>query len=190
MAMARYEPFCEQRLSNLALIWMENRLSSIRIMMGPLAIHGEFDIYNSVIRLIATEAGQVVPGSLRWYDSKYLVCRCLYGFLRLHGVMNWDWEMPNEYVDFDLSLFDELVTPYKPHLRAKYPTHLNRPLCVENLWTNSYMKIIPSFHPKRATPVYPAGDTTAWVDSILNQDPSFNSDLIPATIHERVEAVA
>lgn len=151
-------------------------------MMGEFTLIYEYDIYGSVIRFTAAESGQVVVRSLRWYDSKYTVFRCLYGFLRLHGVMNWDWEIPNEYVDFDMYLYHELVNPYRPHLRVKYPALPNHPLCVENLWSNTYMKITPTFHPNRVTPVYPAGDTTSWVDSILNQDPNYNNDIIPAVL--------
>lgn len=177
-AMESFEPYSDQRLTELAGQWINNRLSSVRIVMGPLHIVGEFDIYNSLIRFTATEAGQVIAASLQWYDTRFVVFRCLYGYLRLHGVLNWEWEMPNEYIDFDMLLYHGIVTPYLPHLRVRYPRQLEHSLYVENLWANSYMKIVPTFHPTRSYPVYPSGETTAWVDSVLNSDPEFNNDII------------
>lgn len=146
-----------------------------------MVVLGEWDIYNSIIRIHARERGQIVTGSLRWYDSKYIVCRCLYGFLRLHGVTNSEWEMLNEFADFDMYLFHELIAPYKQFLHLKYPTELGQPLILQNMWSNSYMKITPIFSPTRPKPVYPTGETSAWVDSVLNQDPSFNNDISETT---------
>lgn len=185
--MDQYEPYSDQRLTELAGIWIHNRLSSVRIRMGPLSLLYQYDIFNSVIRIIATEAGQVMPGSLRWFDSRYVVFRCVYGFLRLHGVLNWDWEMPNEYVDFDMRLYHEIVFHHLNYLRVRYPEHLHEPLVVQNMWSNSYMIITPTFHPTMPTPIYPDGDTTAWVDSILNQLPSFNNDIFQTPTEQAKE---
>lgn len=176
-----FEPYSDLKIIELAGIWIHNRLSSVRIRMGPIHLAYQYDIFNSVIRMIATEAGQVIPGNLRWYDSKYVVFRCLYGFLRLHGVLNWDWEMPNAYVDFDMMLYQEIVFPHLNYLRVKYPEHPQHSLQVQNMLSNTYMIITPTFHPAVPTPVYPSADTTAWVDSLLNEIPSFNSDILPNT---------
>lgn len=156
--------------------------------MGPFTVTLEADIFNSTILIVVTEAGQVVCGSLRYFDSSYLVFRCVYDLFRMLGVLNWKWEMPNEYVDFDFRLYHELMKPYKPHLRVKYPAQLHHPLCIENLWSNSYMKVYPSFHLTRATAGYPTGETTAWVDSLLNKVPNFNLDIIQDG-HETGEAL-
>lgn len=172
-----YEPFCHRRVASIAASWVEGGLRTVRIAIGPIVVMGEYDIFNSIIRVHARERGQVVTGSLRWYDSKYVVCRCIYGFLRLQGITNTEWEIPHEFADFDMYLFHALIRPYKPYLRVKYPTTTGQPLIVQNLWSNSYMKVTPIFRATRPKPVYPSGETSAWVDSVLNQDPSFNNDV-------------
>lgn len=178
----KYEPFSEQRFAEVARQWVDGNLSFVRIVMGPLTVVCESDIFNSIIHIIATESGQVTPRSLRFHGSNYVAFRCIYGQLRQLGVMNWEWEMPNEYYDFDLFLYQEILKPYQPYLRVRYPKQPHHPLCIENLWSSTYMKIFPMFQPSRATAVYPHGSTTAWVDSLLNQEPEFSLDLDAPTM--------
>lgn len=158
--MAVYEPYSEVRLSHLASAWLESGLHSVRIIMGPLIVVCEWDIFISNGRIISTEHGHVDAGSLRWHTSKYIVFKCLYGYLRMQGVHNIEWEMPNEFLDFDYGLYLELVPPYYPFLRVKYPSEINQPLCVENLWSNAYMKIYPTYYTSWFPIGYPSGDTT------------------------------
>lgn len=173
--MATYEPFNDQRVASLAISWVQHGLTSVHIVMGPLTVVVEPDIYNSTIRIVTAEAGQVSPASLRWFDIRYLVFRAIYGLLRMMGMMNWEWELPNGYIAFDLILYQTIVRPFQAHLRVKYPEHINHPLCLENLWSHSYMKLYPNFAQMAATNVYPSGETTTWVDRVLNRGPKFNN---------------
>lgn len=182
--MTTYEQFEDQRLANLAGAWLENGLIDVQIVMGPLSVVGVPDIYSSTIRIITAEVGQVVPGTLNWFDIRYIVFRAIYGFLRMLGLMNWGWELPNEYIDFDIMLYDTIVRPFRPHLRVKYPLLINNPLCVENMWSHSYMKVYPFFYQTTASEIYPSGGTTQWVDRFLHKDPNFNADLVTSLDEE------
>lgn len=182
--MAGYEPYSDQRVMNVALSWLQNGLTDVHIVMGPLIVWWETNIFNSTIRILTAEAGQVSATSLRWFEIKYIALRCIYGFLRMLGVISWEWEVTNEYQNFDMVLYQELIRPYQPHLRVKYPQQITNPLCVENMVSHSYMKVYPFFNNKQPTTLYPRGNSTSWVDQFQNKNPHFNLDLAPAMDEE------
>lgn len=182
--MAGYEPYTDQKVSNVAVSWLQNGLSDVHIVMGPLVVSWETDIFSSTIRILTAEAGQVSAASLRLFEQRYIAFRCIYGFLRMLGVICWEWEVTNEYIDFDYVLYQEIIRTYQPNLRVKYPQQVTHPLCVENMLTHSYMKVYPFFYPKQPTTPYPRGDSTAWVDQFLNKNHKFNLDIVPAMDEE------
>lgn len=182
--MAAYDPLNDPRIANLALSWIQSGVTTIHIAMGPLSVRWETDIYNSSIRIITIETGQVTIGSLRWFESRYIAFRSIYGFLRMFGLMSWEWEIPNDFEEFDMALYHDIIWPHRPYLRVKYPQQLIHPLCVEHLGTYSYMKIYPTFPTNMATQVYPMGDTTTWVDKFLSKDPQFSLNILPAMDEE------
>ena len=169
--MASYEPFCDQMLTNIVVWWMTNHLTSMQITMGPLSVVWQFDIYNLTIRIYTNDAGEVDARSIQWYASEYVVFRCVYWFLQNLGLRSWEWEIQNAYDDFDFILCEETMRPYHPHLRVQYPHEIQHPIYIENLWSETYMIIHPSFDQSIGSSVYPCGETTMWVDSILHKTP-------------------
>lgn len=176
--MASYEPFCDQMLTNIAVWWMANHLTSVQITIGPLSVYWRFDIYNSTIRIYTYDAGETDAGSSAWYGSEYVVFRCVYWFLRNLGIRNWEWEIQDAFDDFDFILYEETMRPYHPHIRVQYPHEVEHPIYIENLWSETYMLINPRFDRSIGSSDYPCGDSTLWVDSILTKNTRFNMNLV------------
>lgn len=175
-AMNIYLPFSAMDFTYLLETWKEHEFNSVRIVMGPLDILLELDIYRSTIHMVPHEISQVTAGTLKWYDSRFMLFRCLYGLIRLHGLSNWEWEIPNEFAYSDLTLYQEQFRLHQPYLRVKYPIGIGDAFIIENLWSYAYMQIYPVLQPHKPTTTYPFGETTMWFDTILQMNPRVGPD--------------
>lgn len=173
-----YEVFCPEDFSALFRAWRDCGIEHVGITMGPLELYYHLDIYRSTIDMHAYNAGEVNPGTLEWCESKFTVFRCVYGLMRIHGLRNWAWETANDFQDSDFNLYQEHFKVYGPHMRVLMPKVFEEPFIIENLWSNSYMMLFPQLPPERPHAVYPSGDTTIWVDSFLNMNPTFCPEII------------
>lgn len=147
-------------------------------MIGPLELSLEVDIFRSSIHIHAYEGGMVRVGTSHWYESKYMIFRCIYGLMRLNGLRNLAWESTNVFDERDFVLYQEHFGIYEPHLRVQLPETLDDPYIIENMWSYSYMKLYPQLVQHQPPPMYPSGDTTIRVDSYLNMDPEFCPNLL------------
>ena len=102
-----------------------------------------------------SEGGEVRPGSFRWFNLKFFSERCLYGIVRTQGLINWEWELSDDFMAMSGSWYEEMILLYSPFMKMKIQHGGPFVMCVLNLYTNTYMKLFPIFPPIIPTPVYP-----------------------------------
>lgn len=176
--MTEFLPFSAEDFNLLFQLWRDCGFHNVGIVMGPLNLDLEVDIYRSTINIHAYDVGQVNPGTLEWYESKYIIFWCVYGLMRMNGLWNGAWETTHEFDQGDPQLYQEHFRAYEPHLRVQLPQMLEDPIIIENMWSYSYMKLYPQNGTSREQYMYPGGETTAWVDNFLNVDPSFCPEIL------------
>ena len=113
----------------------------------------------------------VQPGSFRWFNIRFLPIRCIYGLVRTFGLINWDWELSDDFMTMNGEWYGEIVFIYSPFMRMKVLQTGSPAIIVLDLYSNSYMKLYPIFHPTKPSPVYPLdGIGPAIMQSIFQPD--------------------
>lgn len=127
--MSQYCGFSEEDFTYVVRIWRQSGIRGAKITMGPLKINLDLNIFRSTIDIVASECDQVNPGSLEWYDSKYMLFRCIYGVMRLNGKSDWEWEIPNEFGGSHLPLYQKTIRGVPTSYPCKTSFHVRGAYC-------------------------------------------------------------
>lgn len=151
--MSVFKVFSCLEFSRFLRTWRDNNVASMRIICGPLAIEAGFDPQEWVLHIDCIERGQVRAGSYRFYDSKYILFRCLYGLFRTEGLHNTEWESADDH-DFSFhGIYENIISTYTPYMRVRMSMGEDEGIDVLNFWSHAYLKIKPIYPRCRRTNV-------------------------------------
>lgn len=150
-----FECFTADQFTKTLRSWMLSNISCVAITCGFLEVSAYYGVAGSPLRLLTQEGGEVTPGSLRWFTHRFFSHRCLYGLTRSVGLINWDWELADDFTIMDQRWYEDMLALYGPYLRCKIIHGAEIFILVENLFSNTYVKICPLFPPVSPSPVIP-----------------------------------
>lgn len=127
--------------------WMHLNANCVVVSCGFLHVESYYIEPYSALNLQTSEGDEAQPGSFRWFHHKFFSVRCLYGIVRNLGLINWEWELSDDFMAMGRQWYEEMILMYTPFMRMKVQHTGSFAICVINLYSNTFMKLYPIFPP-------------------------------------------